>query len=87
MPRTTDRVSDDQTVGERAVIVGAMRADGKRLATPSHQNHVIVACAAGKRDSVLEILKSNARREIRLGGTVRIRHGRSAPSRALSRHA
>jgi hypothetical protein len=75
MPRTADRVANDEAVGERAVVVGAMRADGEGLVAPPHQNHVIVARAAGNRHSVLEILKSNARREIRLGVPVRVSHG------------
>ena len=44
--RAADRVVDQQTVGERAAVVRADRADGEDLLAPPRQQHRLVADVA-----------------------------------------
>ena len=55
MPRTADGVADDEPVGERAVVVRAVRADGEDLLAPPHQNHVVVADSCRRRSAVRQV--------------------------------
>jgi hypothetical protein len=45
MPRAPDRVLDNQSIGERSVIVGAMGTHRKELTTGTSQHGVLVADA------------------------------------------
>jgi hypothetical protein len=86
MFRTSRAPADDEAGGQRTVVVSAVRADGENLVAPADQNHIIVSARPlpARRP---DILKSNARREVRLRCAVRVGHGRSAPSRDAVRHS
>jgi hypothetical protein len=64
VPRTPYGVTDDQPVGERAVVVGAMRTDGKDLVPPPYQDRFVVADAAGDGAAVREIANWDAVLEV-----------------------
>src|SRR5205814_3651399 len=65
VPRTTDGVANDQTVGQRTVIVRAMRADGKQLVALPNEDRIVLADAAGEGAAVGHALKGNAALEVR----------------------
>ena len=48
MPRAAHGVADHEPLGERAVIVRAMGADGEDLVAALHQQHLLVADMAEK---------------------------------------
>lgn len=54
VPGTTDGAVDDQAIGQRPVIVGAMGADGEDLAIPPHQQNLVFADAAGQQATFRE---------------------------------
>jgi hypothetical protein len=39
MPGATHSVVDDQALGQRSVVVGAMRAYGKKVVVAAHKDH------------------------------------------------
>jgi hypothetical protein len=41
VPRTAHRIADDQSLRERALVVRAMRADGKQVASSAHQDRFV----------------------------------------------
>jgi hypothetical protein len=43
MPWTSHRLSDNEPVGQGAVIVGAVRTNGEQLIALSHQNRILGA--------------------------------------------
>ena len=45
VPRAADRVCDDQSIGERSVIVRAVCADGEQLVAGAREQNVFVADA------------------------------------------
>ena len=69
MPGTADVVAGHEAVGERAVIVAAMRVDREDLAARAHQQHVLLADMA-EQHVVLEIIGRDAEREIGTSGLV-----------------
>ena len=46
MFRTSRAPADDEAVGQRTVVVSAVRADGENLVAPADQNQIIVIRAA-----------------------------------------
>ena len=65
--RASHGVVDDQSSDERAVIVGAVGADGEELVARAGQQDVIVADAADNHPTRLERADLCALGEIRLG--------------------
>ena len=43
MPRTADALPDDEPLGERPVIMTAMRVDRENLLVGAHQHNILVA--------------------------------------------
>ena len=68
VPGTAHRVADDEPVGERAVIVGAMGADREDLGAAAHQQHLLLADMAEQLAAVIEFGKGNSLPEIGTGG-------------------
>jgi hypothetical protein len=57
MPRASHRVADNQAVGKRAVIMGAVCAHCKNLVASPHEENVVTVDAAGGHSTVGKILK------------------------------
>src|ERR1700736_6479144 len=64
MPRAAHALADDETFGERPMIMRAMRADGEDLVTASHQQHLLVTDMAQEL-AIDEILDCDTLREVR----------------------
>ena len=43
MPGTADAVADHEAIGERPVIMAAMRVDGENLRAGAHQQDILIA--------------------------------------------
>src|SRR5262249_55758689 len=67
----THALADHEPIGQRSVIVAAMRVDGKVIAAGMHQQHVLVADMA-EQHVVLEIAGRNTNGEIGACGCARI---------------
>ena len=52
MQGTANRVADDQAVGQRALVVRAVRADGEESIARARQQHVVVADATREQAAV-----------------------------------
>ena len=64
VPRTPDRVADDQSVGERTVVVRAMRADGEVLVAAPDDDDLIVTDMARDDRAVGNLRKWNTGLEV-----------------------
>ena len=64
MPRTAHRVADDEPVGERPVIVRAVRADGEELVAAPDDDDLVVTDVAGDDRAVGNLPKGNASLEV-----------------------
>src|SRR5436190_16775977 len=79
MPRTAHAFADDQALGERSMIMRAMRADGEDFITASHQQHLLVADMA-QEFAVDEILDCDTLREVRSARRFLLVRHRAAPA-------
>ena len=57
MPRTSHRVADDQAVGKRAMIVGAVCAHRKDVVAAPRQDDVVTVDSARNHSTIGKILK------------------------------
>src|SRR6516225_401429 len=64
MPGTAHAFAGDKSLGQRAVIMGAMRANGEDFVAAVHQQHLLVADMAEEL-AVDEIRQRDAPREVR----------------------
>ena len=81
VPGTAHALADNDTVGERAVIVAAMGADREHLGADAHEQHLLVADMADKL-AVDEVREGNALGQIRAARRrLLLRHGRVLRSR------
>src|SRR5580704_14757877 len=64
MPRAAHALADDETFGERPMIMRAMRADGEDLVAASHQQHLLVTDMAQEL-AVDKILDCDTLRQVR----------------------
>ena len=55
MPGTAHRVADDQALGERPVVVRAVRADREELVAAPRQDHLVVVDAATDDGTVRDV--------------------------------
>ena len=69
MPGAADVVADHKAVGERAMIMAAMRVDREDFGARAHQQHIGLADMA-EQHVVLEIARRDAEREIGTSGRV-----------------
>ena len=69
MPGAADVVAGHEPIGERTVIMAAMRIDREDLGARAHQQHLLLADMA-KQHVVLEIVGRDAEREIGTSGRV-----------------
>ena len=75
MPRTPDRVVDDEPVGQRAVIVRAMRADREVLVAAPDDDDLVVTDVTRHDRALGNLLKGNAGHEVEALG---VGHGASS---------
>jgi len=64
VPGAAHGIADDQPLGERAAIVGAGRADGKKLAAAAREQHRLLPDMPAEHASVGNVVQRNALREI-----------------------
>ncbi len=64
MPGAAHGVADQQSFGERTVIVAARRADGEQLGAGPRQQHLLVADMAEKHAAVGEVGEGNTLAQI-----------------------
>ena len=74
VPRTAHRVTRDHAVGERPVVVRAMRAHGKQRIAAAHEQSFIVAHSPRDHRRVAQTSHGNAGREIGQGCIGFVRH-------------
>jgi hypothetical protein len=65
MQRTSDRVADDQAVGELAAIVRTATTDGEESVPGPHDDDLVVADHAGERRAIGEAADGDASSQIR----------------------
>src|SRR5437868_7223037 len=73
MPGTADAGADHEPLGERPVIVAAMRVDGENLGPRAHQQDVLVADVT--EHGLAAEIACHALCEIGSGGGLRFSHG------------
>jgi hypothetical protein len=78
MPRTAHAFAGHQALGERSMIMRAMRADGEDFIAASHQQHLFVADMAQKL-AVDKILDGDALRQVRSACCFLLFRHRAAP--------
>ena len=64
MPGAAHRVADDEPVGQRAVIVGAVGADREHLGAAAHEQHRLLADMAEQLAAVGQFARRNPQRQI-----------------------
>ena len=64
MPRAAHRVADQQSFGQRTVIVAARRTDGEQLGALARQQHLLVADMAHKHAAVGKVGEGNTLAQI-----------------------
>ncbi|HEX7486614.1 MAG TPA: hypothetical protein VF332_10700 [Vicinamibacterales bacterium] len=74
MPRTSHCLSDDETLGERAVIVGAVRTHGEQLIALSHEEHLLAVDAPEDLVAVWKTPQSESVSEIGFCSLLRVCH-------------
>ncbi len=79
MPRTVHALAGDETLGERTMIMCAMRADGEDFITAPHQQHLLIADMAQK-FAVDEILDCDTLCEVRSARRLLLFRHRAAPA-------
>src|SRR5436853_1900112 len=75
MPGAADAVAEHESVGERPVIMAAMRVDGENLGPRTHQQDILIADVTEQRPATE--VTCHALCEIRPGRGLRFGHGRS----------
>jgi hypothetical protein len=80
MPRAPHRVANHETVGERTVVVRAMRRDRKNVVSPPHQKDVFSAKMTDEHFAVGKLIKTNTLGKIgSLLRILRVAHRNSLP--------
>ena len=64
VPQTADSVLDEDPLGERTVVVGAMRPDRQHLQAAAHQQNLLVTDMTNELATVGKLAKNNALRQI-----------------------
>jgi hypothetical protein len=77
VPRTAQRVSNDQTIGKRPVIVGTGRAESEELATTAHQDHVLGTDLSQNHSTIGKVPHRKSIPEIRFWSAIPFCHASS----------
>jgi hypothetical protein len=65
MPRTADRVADDESFGERTVVMRAVRPNRETFVAAPYDDDLIVADVAGHGHVVRELVEWNTSPEVK----------------------
>ncbi len=87
MPGAAHRVADDQSLGQRAVIVGALRANGVKHAARARDQHRLVADAAGQHLALADVSGRDAFGEVGSIVLLFVAHRRLLMGRLLMAHS
>ena len=68
MPGTAHRAVDNEPLRERAVIVGALRADGEHVGAATHEQHWLFLHMANELAAIWQFSGGDSEREIGAGG-------------------
>ena len=63
VPGASDSIADDQTLGERSVVMRAVRTDRKDLRLTLDDQHLLIADVS-LQDAVAELMRRNASGQI-----------------------
>ena len=64
MPRTSNRVSDDETFRERATVVRTIRSDREKFFSVPHEQNGFAVCLPQKTGAIIQLLAGNSSSEI-----------------------
>jgi hypothetical protein len=64
MPRTSDRLLDDQPFGERTMVMGAVCTDREKLRATTEQEHIVIPDVTEKLSSVGDLMLRESERQI-----------------------
>ena len=82
VPGATHRVANQETLGERALIMGALGTDREHLAAAAHQQNLLVAGMTDEHPAIGELIESDALGKVWTGELLFFLHHRGLPSRS-----
>ena len=82
VPGATHRVANQETLGERALIMGALGTDCEHLAAAAHQQNLLVAGMTDEHSAIGELIESDALGKVWTGELLFFLHHRDLPSRS-----
>jgi hypothetical protein len=62
MPRTANRILNEDALGKRTMIVRAVSIDGEDLTTSTNKQHLLLVNVADDTATIRDVLECNAKR-------------------------